>query len=72
MTRETPFSMTYGVEAILPVEIEMSTLKVTAYDDGANIDAMNGELDLVEERRLDSYLQLAAYQQRTTRYYNKR
>lgn len=53
-TGETLFSMTYGVKAVLPVEIETPTLRIMTYDDSANIEAMNVELDLLEERRLDS------------------
>lgn len=46
--------MNYGVEVVLPVEIETPTLRVGAYNKGANVKAMNGELDLLEEERLDS------------------
>lgn len=57
--------MTYGTEAILPVEISMSTLRTVAYDDNTNAEAMDGELDLLEEKWLASQLCLAAYQLRT-------
>ncbi|XP_024021745.1 protein NYNRIN-like [Morus notabilis] len=63
-TGETPFSMTYGVEAVLPVEIETPTLRTVIHNDDDNIEGMNRELDLLEEKRLDSQLRLTAYQQR--------
>ncbi|XP_024031883.1 uncharacterized protein LOC112094642 [Morus notabilis] len=69
---ETPFSRAYGVEPILPVEIEMPTLRTVIHNDDDNTEGMNGELDLLKEKRLDSQLRLAAYQQRASRYYNKR
>ncbi|XP_024019918.1 uncharacterized protein LOC112091182 [Morus notabilis] len=53
-TGETPFSMAYGVEAVLPVEIETPTVRTVVYNDDGNTEAMNGELDLLEEKRLDS------------------
>ena len=30
-TGETPFSMTYGVEAIIPIEIGLSSMRVTDF-----------------------------------------
>lgn len=53
---ETPLSMRYDIEAILLVEIETSTLWVVAYDENVNVEAMNIELDLLEEIRLDLQL----------------
>lgn len=68
-TGETLFSLTYGVEAVLLVKIETLTLRVAVYDENANVEALNGAL--VKEKRLDSQLWLAAYQERTTRHYKK-
>ncbi|XP_024028364.1 uncharacterized protein LOC112093682 [Morus notabilis] len=53
-TGETPFSMAYGVEAVLPVEIETPTLRTVVHNDDDNAEGMNGELDLLEEKRLNS------------------
>ena len=35
-TGETPFSMAYGVEAVLPIEIETPTLRTVVHDDDEN------------------------------------
>ncbi|XP_024018924.1 uncharacterized protein LOC112090880 [Morus notabilis] len=51
---ETPFSMTYGVKAVLPVEIKTPILRNVVHNDDDNTEGMNGELDLLEEKRLDS------------------
>lgn len=48
--------MTYGVKGVVSVELETLTLTITAYDESANTDAMNEELDLLVERRPDSQL----------------
>ncbi|XP_024023052.1 uncharacterized protein LOC112092086 [Morus notabilis] len=53
---ETPFSMAYGIEVVLPVEIETQTIRTIVYNDDTNMEVMNGELDLLEEKRLDSQL----------------
>ncbi|XP_024026659.1 uncharacterized protein K02A2.6-like [Morus notabilis] len=71
-TGETPFLHGYGVETVLPVEIETPTLRTVVHNDEDNAEGMNGELDLLEEKRLNSQLRLVAYQQRTARYYNKK
>ena len=42
--------MMYGVEAVLPVDIEMPTLRTVAHDDADNAEGMNGELDLLEDK----------------------
>ncbi|XP_024028293.1 uncharacterized protein LOC112093654 [Morus notabilis] len=71
-TGETPFSMAYGFEAVLPVEVSIPTNRVTRYEEDRNAELMNLELDLLEEWRTDAQLRLAAYQARTARYYNKK
>ena len=53
-TGETPFSMAYGVEAVLPIEIETPTLRTVVHNDEDNAEGLNGELDLLEEKRLNS------------------
>lgn len=49
-TGETPFSMAYGVEAILAVEISVPTSRVMRYDEVENIECIGLELDLLEEK----------------------
>ncbi|XP_024032295.1 uncharacterized protein LOC112094829 [Morus notabilis] len=53
-TGETPFSMAYGIDVVLPVKIETPTLRTVVYNADLNIEAMDGELDLLKEKRLDS------------------
>ena len=59
-TRETPFSLTYGFEAIIPTEISLSTYRVAGYDDQLNEEALRVELDLVDEKRDEAYLCMVA------------
>ncbi|XP_024018443.1 uncharacterized protein LOC112090708 [Morus notabilis] len=69
---ETPFSMAYKIEAVLLVEISVPTSRVTRYEEDKNTERMGLELDLLEEKRIDAQLRLAAYHAMTTRYYNQK
>ena len=48
-TRETPFSLTYGVEAVIPAEVNICSAQVDRFNPTQN-DLMMAEcLDLLEE-----------------------
>ena len=65
-TDDTPFSLTYGFEAVVPTEIGLPTYRVANYDDQGNEEALRVELDLVEEKRDQAYLRMAAFKQRAS------
>ncbi|GKF05429.1 reverse transcriptase domain-containing protein, partial [Tanacetum coccineum] len=48
---DTPFSLTYGTEAVIPTEIDMPTLRTAEIDMVQNDEALEINLDLLEERR---------------------
>ena len=50
-TRETAFSMTYGAEAVIPLETNFPTLKTSTFCPNVNIGLLEKSLDLIEERR---------------------
>ena len=50
-TRETPFSMTYGFEAVIPLETGFSTLRMSLFTSDNNDRLLEKSLDLVKERR---------------------
>lgn len=60
-TREIPFSMTYGLEAIIPTKNGFSTIRSDQFLD---IKIFSLDLDLVVERREVAMVRLAQYQQR--------
>ncbi|XP_050247390.1 uncharacterized protein LOC126694896 [Quercus robur] len=60
-TRETPFSMTYGVEAVIPLEINFPTQKTSSFCPNANNGLLEKSLDLIEERRESAMVRLAYY-----------
>ena len=46
-----PFSMTYGVEAAIPLETGFPTLRMSSFTPSNNDELLGKSLDLVEERR---------------------
>ncbi|GJW31520.1 reverse transcriptase domain-containing protein [Tanacetum coccineum] len=48
---DTPFSLTYGMEAVIPVEIGMPTFRTVEIDVAENDEALEINLELLEERR---------------------
>nr|GEX54220.1 reverse transcriptase domain-containing protein [Tanacetum cinerariifolium] len=48
---DTPFSLTYETESVIPTEISMPILRITEVDLVQNNEALEINLDLLEERR---------------------
>ena len=63
-TGETPFSLTYGAEAVIPLEIGFPTTRTSSFNPKYNDEQLIKNLDLIEERREDAMVQLAYYQQK--------
>ena len=61
-TGETPFSMTYGVEAVIPLETGFRMLRTSAFTSDGNDELLKKSLDLIEERRENAMVQLGYYQ----------
>ena len=60
-TREIPFSMTYGAEAVIPLETGFPTLRTSSFTPGNNDGLLEKSLDLIEEQRENVMVQLAYY-----------
>ena len=61
-TGETPFSMTYGVEAMIPLETRFPILRTSFFTPSSNDGLLEKSLDLIEKRRENAMVQLAYYQ----------
>ena len=70
ITRESPFTLTYGYEAMVYVEIGAESFMRDYYNPEDNEVNKRLNLDLVEETRASAHLRSVAYQQRTQRYNN--
>ncbi|GJS38676.1 reverse transcriptase domain-containing protein [Tanacetum coccineum] len=68
---DTPFSLTYGTEAVIPAEIRMPTYRTTAADTIHNDEELWLNLDLLEEKREHAAIR-EAKAMRMTKYYNAR
>ncbi|XP_074323174.1 uncharacterized protein LOC141660109 [Apium graveolens] len=71
-TGETPFSLVYGCEAMVPVEVGAGFFRRDNYDSEANEVNHWLYLDMIEETREEAQIRIAAYQQRTARHYNSK
>ena len=60
-TGETPFSMIYGAEAIIPLETGFLTLRTSSFTPSSNDGLLEKSLDLIEEWRESAMVQLAYY-----------
>ena len=61
-TGETPFSMTYEAETVIPLEIGFPILRTSSFTPSKNDGMLGKTLDLIEERRENVIVQLAYYQ----------
>uniref|UniRef100_A0A2N9H312 Uncharacterized protein n=1 Tax=Fagus sylvatica TaxID=28930 RepID=A0A2N9H312_FAGSY len=61
-TGETPYSLTYGVEAVIPLEVGLPTLRSEQYDQEDNELMLAKDMDLAQERRDLAMIRLASYQ----------
>ena len=51
LTRETPFRLAYGSEAVIPAEVGLTSYKVDNHNERRNDEAMCLQLNLVDEVR---------------------
>ena len=59
---ETPFSITYGAEVVIPLETGFLTLRTSSFNPSDNNRLLKKSLDLIKERRENAMVQLAYYQ----------
>nr|GEX34187.1 reverse transcriptase domain-containing protein [Tanacetum cinerariifolium] len=69
---DTPFSLTYGTEAVIPTEIRMPTYRTLAVDVVNNDEELRLNLDLLEERRERAAVCEAKAKSNMMKYYNVR
>ena len=74
-TGATPFSLVYGMEAVLPVEVEVPSLRIiveAGLDEGCWIQARYEQLNMIEGKRLAAICHGQLYQGRMARAINKK
>ena len=60
-TGETPFSMTYEAETVIPLETSFPMLRTSTFTLSNNDELLRKSLDLIEEGREKAMIQLAYY-----------
>ncbi|XP_070054679.1 uncharacterized protein [Nicotiana tomentosiformis] len=71
-TGETPFSLVYGSEALIPVEIGEPSTRFTLATEESNDEELRTNLDLLEQRSEATLIWMAAQKQIIERYYNRK
>ena len=69
-TGDTPFSITYGAEAVIPLENGFPTMRTSTFTLDANDELLKKNLDLVEEWKENAMVQLAYYQHKLKQGYD--
>lgn len=64
-TGESPFLLTYGTEALVPVEIREPSSRVQSYSPNSNEEGLRANLDFLEERRETALIRMTNYKQKT-------
>ncbi|GJT49235.1 reverse transcriptase domain-containing protein [Tanacetum coccineum] len=67
---DTPFSLTYGTEAVIPAEIGMPTFRTAEVDVAENDEALEINLELLEEKREQAAIREAKSKRQMEKYYN--
>jgi hypothetical protein len=69
-TRDTPFNLVYGVDAVLPPEIYLGSARVTHFNVENQVEARELDSNLLEERCNTALANVRKYQDSLKRYYN--
>jgi hypothetical protein len=73
-TQATPYSLVYGSEAVLPLEVQLASLQVAVHEEITNNEQIRlrfQELDALEEDCLQAVQNLELYHQNMVRAYDK-
>ena len=62
--------MTYGAEAVIPLENGFLTMRTSTFISDGNDELLKKNLDLIEERRENAMMQLAYYQHKLKQGYD--
>ena len=57
----TPISLAYGMEAVIPLDVGLPTIRSENFDPNLNVKAIALELALAEERRERALVHIASY-----------
>ena len=67
----SPFELTYGMEVVIPTEIDLPTIQIDT-PESENAESIVRELDASDELREVAAIRIASYHRRLANSYNKR
>ena len=67
-----PFKLTFSIEAIIPVEVGLTSLRVKTFDKQKNQMELNANLYLIDEVRDEAQIRMMKYKEAMTKYYDRR
>ena len=67
-----PFSMAYGIEAMISAEVKVPSFLYECYDEATNHSLLAAERDTIEERREVARIRMEAQKRRMARYYDSK
>ncbi|XP_030943556.1 uncharacterized protein LOC115968327 [Quercus lobata] len=71
-TGETPFRLTYGTEAVIPVEIGVTSIRRGTFNEGLNDKELRLNLNCLDEVRDNASRKMTKYPKKMAEYNNKR
>lgn len=71
-TQETPYSLAFGAEAVVPAEVQGQSLRICHFDQAYNKQLMRTDLTFAEETREQARIRVKRYQQRIREAFNGR
>ena len=72
VTNETPYSLIFKFKAIIPLEVNLSTIRTKAYDVSHNEEVLARDLDLADEQRKNALIRMTDYQKQLAKTYNQK
>ena len=71
-TRETPFALAFGTEAVAPIKVGLKSPRIELETVEHNDEALRLNLDLLDEKREQVLRRTEDYQRKTARYCNRK
>ena len=74
-TGATPYALVHGMEAVLPIELQIQSARVMRESQISEADwvkSYHEQLNAIDEKRLDALSKIQGYQQKLARHFNKR
>ena len=71
-TKRSPYEMTFGMEAMTPVEMLHNSPRVVSYAEDENLQTKQQKLDELEDLRMEARLRIAEFQRRMRSAFNKK